>query len=346
VILEVRERPSTGWALMSPALAVSAALLVSAVLVVASGASVVPAFEALVRGAFGSKFALLETLVVATPLMFTGLSVAIAFKARLYNIGAEGQLYAGALAAAAVATGKLGLPEGLFLPLALVAGFLGAGAVLVGPAMLKTRFQVDEVVTTLLLNFIILLVVSLIVLGPWKDPLFASASVPVLEGARLPRFTGTRLGYGIVLAVAAALLLWIVIQRTGLGYRIQAIGSNRRAAEFHGISTTRTILAAALISGGLAGLAGACQLLGSTYRLSEGLAVGYGYAGIAVALLARLNPLGVVGAAVFFAAVKTGSDNLAREFAVPPALADVIQGLALLFMLAALVLVNFRVRRD
>jgi simple sugar transport system permease protein len=330
---------------MSPALAVSAALLVSAFLVVAAGAPVVASFEALVRGAFGSKFALLETLVVATPLIFTGLSVAVAFKARLYNIGAEGQLYAGALAAAAVATGKLGVPEGVLLPAALVGGFIGGGVALAAPAVLKTRFHVDEVVTTLLLNFIILLVVSLVVLGPWKDPLFASASVPVLADAKLPRFTGTRLGYGIVLAGAAAGVLWILIQRTGLGYRIQAIGSNRRAAEFAGISATRTILATALISGGLAGLAGTVQLLGSSYRLSEGLAIGYGYAGIVVALLARLHPLGVLGAAVFFAAVKTGSDNLAREFTVPPAIADVIQGLALLFMLAALLLVNFRIRR-
>jgi simple sugar transport system permease protein len=234
----------------------------------------------------------------------------------------------------------------VLLPAALVGGFIGGGVVLAVPAMLKTRLHVDEVVTTLLLNFIILLVVSLVVLGPWKDPLFASASVPVLADAKLPRFTGTRLGYGIVLAGAAAVLLWILIHRTGLGYRIQAIGSNRRAAEFHGISATRTILTTALISGGLAGLAGTVQLLGNSYRLSEGLAIGYGYAGIVVALLARLHALGVLAAAVFFAAVKTGSDNLAREFTVPPAIADVIQGLALLFMLAALLLVNFRIRRE
>ena len=345
MILEVRERPSRAWAVLSPVLAVLAGMAISAILIGAAGAPIAPAFEAIFRGSLGSRFALLETLVIATPLVLTGLSVAVAFKAKLYNIGAEGQLYIGALAAAAVATGKLGLSGPLLLPAALVAGFLGAGLFLVGPAALKTKFDVDEVVTTLLLNFIALLVVSLVVLGPWKDPLAASSSVPVLAQAELPRFTGTRLGYGVFIALGAAAVMWVIMYRTGLGYRIHAIGSNIRAARFHGIATTRTLLVTALISGGLAGLAGTVQLLGNSHRLSENLAIGYGYAGIVVALLARLNPVGVVGAAVFFAAIKTGSDNLAREFAVPAAMADVIQGLTLLFMLAALLLVSFRIRR-
>jgi simple sugar transport system permease protein len=346
VILEPREHVSRTWVVLSPIAAGVAALLVGTILIAWAGAPIAGAYGALVDGAVGSRFALLETLVTATPLILTGVCVAVAFQARFYNIGAEGQLYAGALVATGLAGGFLDWPAYVLLPVVLAGSFLAGGLLLSGPALLKTQLGVDEVVTTLLLNFIMLLVVDMVVLGPWKDPLLTNSSFKVLDAAELPQLvSSSRLHWGLVIAVAIAIVVWVVMRRTALGYEIKAVGSNARAARFTGISTLRTILVTALISGGLAGVAGGVQLLGLNHALSTKLSSGFGYAGIVVALLARLDPLGVIGAAVFFAAISTGADNLSREFEIPIYLSEVIQALSLLFMLVALLLVRYRIRR-
>ena len=257
--LERRAETPAVLSVAVPVLALLAAFVIGALLIVISGASVPAAYAAMVEGAFGSRFALTETLTRAAPLMLTGLAAAVAFRARLWNIGAEGQLYGGALAAVWIGTAPLGIPDALLLPAVILAGAVAGGLLLLGPAVLKTRFGVDEVVTTLLLNFIVLLFVSMMIEGPMKDPMAMgwpqSETLPM--AAELPRLIPrTRLHAGLIMALVAAGLIYVMMTRTVLGFEMRAVGASPRAARFAGMGVGRVMLLVALISGGLAGLAG------------------------------------------------------------------------------------------
>jgi general nucleoside transport system permease protein len=218
----------------------------------------------------GSRLALLETLNRATPLIFTGLAVAVAFRAKLWNIGAEAQLYAGAIVAVLLGTGALGAP--FVLPLSALAAMVAGGLLLLGPALLKVRLGVDEVVTTLLFNFIMLLFVSYLLEGPMKDPMgMGWPKSPALDReARLPRIVdGLRLHWGFALALIAAVIVWVIQTRTTLGYEMRAVGQNVRAARFAGMPVNGVILKTALLSGGLAALAGWSEVAGLKGHLSS-----------------------------------------------------------------------------
>jgi simple sugar transport system permease protein len=287
-------------------------------------------------------------LTRATPLILTGLAVSVAFRARLWNIGAEGQLYMGALAATALGTGLVDLPAFLLLPLLVVAGALAGAAMLAWPALLKTRLGVDEVVVTLLSNFLVALLVAMLLEGPLKDPMGLGwpQSEPVVAAGELPKLVpGMRLHAGFVLALALALATWIVMSRTTLGLRIRAVGLNAVAARFAGIGVGRTILWTALLSGGLAGIAGVSEVAGLKGNLTTDLSPGFGYAGIVVATLARLHPGGVVLSAIFVAGIFVGADAMSRGVGVPSYIADVIVAAALLSMLVALLFLRYRVSR-
>lgn len=329
-----------------PVLAVLAALILCAVLVLWAGANLGTAYLALFDGALGSRFAVLETFVKTAPLILTGLAVALAFRARFWNIGAEGQLYAGALATTWLA---LTFPEAspwILLPAMLAASAAAGGLWALGPGLLKARFRVDDVVTTLLLNYIMLYLVSALVDGPWRDPVSQWPQSPeIAEGAQLPiLLERSRFHLGIPLAFVCAAAVWLLLGRTALGYEIRAVGANPRAAEFGGIPTTRVVATTALLSGGLAGLAGAGELAGIQFHLMEALSPGYGYSGIVVAMLGGLHPLGVVLAAFFFGIINNGAQTMSRATGVPTYLVEVMQGLTLLTMLAALLLNEYRVR--
>lgn len=346
--LEARPHVPLALSLLAPVGAVAAALLLCALLVAWSGASVPRAYTLMAEGALGSRFALTETLTRATPLILTGLAAAVAFRAKLWNIGAEGQLYMGALVAVVLGGGLLDLPSWLLLPLVLIAGAAAGGVTLLGPAVLKVRFGVDEVVTTLLLNFIVLLFVSMLLEGALKDPMGMGwpQSAPVIEAAELPKLVErTRLHAGLLLALGLAALLWFVDTRTVWGYENRAVGANPRAAQFAGMPVTRIMLRTALVSGGLAGLAGAAEVTGLKGYLTLDLSPGFGYSGIVVAMLAQLHPIGVVGAAVFIAAVFVGADAMSRATAVPNYIADVLVALSLLCMMVAGLLARYRLRR-
>lgn len=345
--LEPLARPSALAALLWPAGALLFTLAVAALLVLAAGAPPLAAFRSILEGAAGSQNALLETLTRATPLIFTGLAVAVAFRARLWNIGAEAQLYIGAVVTVLLGTGALGLPALLLLPLIMVAAAFAGGLTLLGPTWLKTRFGVDEVVTTLLLNFIVLLLVSLLIEGPLKDPrgLGWPQSERLVAEARLPRLvTGRRLHWGFPIALGAALLVWLVMARTTFGFAMRAVGQNRAAARFAGIRVERVLLGTALLSGGLAALAGFSEAAGLRGNLTRDLSPGFGYTGIVVAMLAGLHPLGVVLAAVFVAGIFVGADATSRTAGVPSYLANVIVATALLSMVTALMLARYRIR--
>ncbi|MFQ5775287.1 MAG: ABC transporter permease [Kiloniellaceae bacterium] len=346
--LERRETTSIALAALAPFAAVAAALLLCAALILWSGAPVLEAYAILFKGAFGSRLAVTETLARAAPLILTGLAAAVAFRAKLWNIGGEGQFYVGALIAAAAGSGAIVLPSLLLVPLVLALGAAGGALLLLGPAWLKTRLGVDEVVTTLLLNFVMLLFVSMMIEGPMKDPLAFGwpQSAPVLDEAVLPKLIArTRLHAGFLIALAMALVFWLIDARTVWGYQARAVGANPRAARFAGMPIGAVMLRAAVFSGGLAGLAGACEVTGLKGYLTLDLSPGFGYTGIVVAMLAQLSPPGVVGAAVFVAAVFVGADAMGRAVNVPSFIADVIVAVSLLSMLIAVLMTRYRIRR-
>lgn len=349
--LEKRGEPSVIALVIAPIAAVAVTLVVTALLVLWAGAPVGKTYALLFQGGFGSVFALSETFTRATPLILTGLAATVAFKARLFNIGAEGQLYAGALAAIAVGGlhGGTGLEWSpwIVFPLMMLAAALAGALLLLGPALLKTRLGVDEVVTTLLLNFIMLLLVSAMLDGPMKDPTAMGwpQSVALNGDLELSKLVeGTRVQTGLLWATTLAVMLWAVFKYTTIGFSIRAVGANARAASFAGVPVTGTVVLVAMLSGALAGLAGAIEVAGRTSYVTLDMSPGYGYSGIVIAMLAGLHPIGVLAASVFVAGVLVGADSMSRAIGVPTYIADVIVATSLLSVLVATLLTQYRVR--
>lgn len=346
--LEPRSETPVAWALAAPLLAVAAALGLCAIPLWIAGADVLRAYGLILTGSLGSFFALSETLARATPIMLTGLAAAVAFRARLWNIGGEGQLYAGALAAVALGTGALDLPGYLLLPLVLAGGASAGAVLMLGPTILKTRLGVDEVVTTLLLNFVVLLFVGMMLEGPMQDPMGMGwpQSAPVLDQAVLPPLVARgRVHAGLILAVVLGVVVWFVVARTIWGFELRATGINARAARFAGMPVERVLWRTALVSGALAGLAGVGEVTGLKGYLTQDLSPGYGYAGIVVAMLAQLHPLGVLLAALYVAAVFVGADSMSRALGISSYIANIIVATSLLTMLLAGLAIRFRIRR-
>jgi simple sugar transport system permease protein len=347
--LEPIANPSLGRSLGPPALAVAATVVIASLLAMVAGANPFSVLGLILKGAFGSQFAALETLNRATPLIFTGLAIAVAFKAKFWNIGAEAQLYAGALITVVLGTGALPWPSFALIPTLMVGAVLAGAVLLLIPAILKTRFGVDEVVTTLLFNFIFLLFISMLLEGPLKDPMGMGwpKSARVLSEARLPRIVdGLRLHWGFGLAILCAVAVWVIQTRSTLGYEMRAVGLNREAAAFAGIPVNTVLVKTALLSGGLAALAGFSEVAGLKGSLTLDLSPGFGYTGIIVAMLALLNPLGVIVTALFVAGIFVGADSMSRAAGVPTYLADMMLATALLLMVLAILLTRFRVVRD
>jgi ABC-type uncharacterized transport system permease subunit len=339
--------PSPAWQVLSVFIALIAAFAVSAILIRLSGASAVEAFSALWQGSFGSPRAILETLTKSTPLIFVGLATTVAFRAKVWNIGGEGQLVSGALAAYGMTRLLAGLPPPIIVTAAILAAAAG-GAVWGGIAgVIKARFNVDEVIVTVLLNYIMVYLLSFLLMGPWRDPsgFFAQTS-SLADGVQLPLiFSNSRLHFGFALALVMAAAVYVLLWKTPLGFEIRAIGSNRTAAKFQGLNVEWLVVVVMLMSGALAGLAGGSELIGLHHRLRMDISVGYGYTGIIIALLGRLHPAGTVLAAVFFGALVNGATRIQIDTGVPVALIDAIQGVVLLFLLASDALSHYRIRR-
>jgi len=322
-------------------LAVGAAVCVVAllgILLVITGHDAGRALAAFWSGSFGSGYAFVSaTLVRAIPLILAGLAVALAFRAGVWNIGAEGQLLVGAAAASAVGLSLAEQMGGLALFPALIAG-AAAGALLAGIAgLLRARFGVLEIISTIMLNFVALHLVGYLVRGPLQEPtgLYPqSATLPL--AARLPVVTpGTRLHWGIIIAALAALGLWSALRFTEAGFRVRAVGANPVAARIAGsIDVGATTFAAFLVSGALAGLAGAVEVTGVTYALYESLSPGYGYTAIAVALLARLDPLGILITGTLLGALQAGGAAMQRDAGVPSVLVSIVEAVLILAMVS------------
>ena len=342
--LEARNSTPAWFNLALPVAAVFVTLVLCSGLIVLAGASVFSSYAIMATAAFGDLYSATETLVRAAPMIFTGLAVAVAFRAKFWNIGAEGQLLAGAVASCMV--GGIAMPGALGMSAMAIAGAIAGGVAALVPALLRVKLKVDDVVSSLLLNSVIFFALMALIEGPWKDSLSGyPISPPIQDSAIFPVFiAGTRLHLGVLAALLMAPLIWFVISRTVLGFSIRVTGENPEAARYSGINIDRVLVLTALLSGGLAGLAGVCQVGGVHYQVMAEISPGYGYSGIVIAMLARLNPLGVVPAAIFLGAVMTGADAMSRATGVPAFLSEVIQGTALLSMLAALLFMNYRLR--
>jgi len=345
--LEPRSEIPLWMNLTAPIAAVVSALIICGALILWAGEPVITAYAALFKGALGSRFALSETLTRATPLILTGLAAAVAFRAKLWNIGGEGQFYMGALAATWLGAGSITMPSYIMIPFLLLVGALAGGLLLLVPTLLKTHLKVDEVVTTLLLNFIVLLFVNYLLEGPLKDPMSLGwpQAAPIIDEGVLPKILSrSRLHLGLGIAVIAAVVVWVLMRFTVWGHEIRAVGYNFMAAGFAGISVNKTIILTALISGGMAGIAGVGEVAGTKGYLTLDLSPGFGYAGIAVAMLAALHPLAVVASALFLSAIYVGADAMSRAINVPTYIADVIVATSVLAVLVSFMLTRYHVR--
>lgn len=357
--LEKRLEYSRTAVFLVPIVSIVLALIFGALLLLLVGANPWQTYRAMVEGAIGTPaqwqegryFNLIETLVKATPLMLTGLSVAVAFRMRFWNIGAEGQLVMGGVAAAAVALWAPVylpfLPESrwIYLPLIFMASMAVGAIWALIPAFLKAYLKVDEIITTLMFNYIAILFYQYLFNIAWKDPggfgFPGTALLP--EFTWLPRLSG-RLHWGFILALVAAVVVWLILDRTRWGYEIRLIGESQMAGKYAGISLAASILLVMFLSGGLAGLAGMSEVAGISHRLQRGLAVGSGFTGIIVAWLAQLNPWGVLLVAFLLAALLVGGEQIQMTMGLPASVAPVLQGAILLFVLGGNLFIRYRLR--
>lgn len=311
-------------------------LLVSGPILVA-GADPIAAYHAYFIVPLTSQFRFLEILVSATPLMFAGAAVAIAFRAGYWNIGVEGQLLMGGVAAAGLGMAMTDVPTIVALPVMLVAAALAGAAWALVPALLRVRLGIDEVVTTLLLNPVALLIVKSLVQGPWRDPMGIIESPPISETAHLPQLVErSRLHLGFIIALVILALAWYMLGRTAVGLRIRAVGLAPHAARFAGIRVERTLLGVALISGAVGGIAGFSEVAGIQFRLTSGFSPGFGYTGIVVAMLGGLTMPGVLASALLLGDLNVGAGAAERSLDIPSQMGRVVQGALLLTVVGLL----------
>ena len=335
-----------------PLIALVLALIFSGILLWIFGANPFETYAAMAAGAFGQRYHISETILRAIPLMLTGLSVGIAFRMLFWNIGAEGQFVWGAIRRdlgrpLSAGTHRRTAPVGLFA-LMIIAAF-AAGAIWgLIPAFLKTALRVNEIITTLMFNYVALLWMQYLYTGSWKDPegfgFPGSAQFP--QHAWLPRLPIDlgRVHYGLIIAIIVAFLIWLVLDRTKWGLEIKVIGKNPVAARYAGMNIARNVLLVMCISGGVAGLAGFSQVAGVAHRLQNGIAVGDGFTAIIVAWLGKLNPWAILVVSILLAGLSTGGDQLQITMGLPAAVSGVLQGSILFFVLGADVFINYRLR--
>jgi simple sugar transport system permease protein len=330
-----------------PLIAILITFVLVSVLILIAGANPIDTFNEMLLTPLTKRLSREDILVESTPLLLTGVAVAFAFAGGYYNIGAEGQLYAGALAAAFLGPQLENLPAVLAIPLMVLAGAAAGALWALPPAILKVKLRVDEVVTTLLLNSVILFLVSAMLNGPWRDPVSGwPQSPPIATTAQFPQLLPrSQVHFGLVLAVLAVIAFWWVFRRTRFGLEVRATGLGREAANFMGVRVGRTMLTVALISGAIAGIAGVSEVAGKHYHLIEGISPGYGYTGIIVATLGGLTAPGLALGGVFLALIDAGSLSASRALDVPRYLGDIIQAVLLLVLLATLLLNRYRIRR-
>jgi len=352
----MRSRLSTLFDALLPVMATLAALAVGAVMLFFLGANPLEAYGALWEGAFGSTNAFAETLVKATPLLLVALGICISFRGDVINIGGEGQMIVGAILATWVGLTFTGLPGWLVITLAMVAGFIGGGIWGGIPGFLKAYFNVNEILSTVMMNAIAVQLMNFLLRGPMIDPAQAqlASQIPqtarLLEQFRLPRWVPTRLHLGALIAVILAVLVYVLLWRTTLGYRIRAVGLNPNASRYAGINVKQHVVLALLLSGAFAGLAGTIQVYGVNFRMiTDGSASGFtgsaGFNGIVAALFGQLHPIWSIPASVLFGALLVGANSMQRAVQVPSALVIALNGLVVVFVVSSEIWRRRRQRR-
>lgn len=348
-------QPTAQWAQgpLVPLVSVSLALVLGAIFVLVSGNDPIAAYGALLKGAFGSPYDITETLINAIPLTLAGLSVAVAFRTGLFNIGAQGQLLVGAVAAGAVGARFADLPAVLLFPMTLLAGVLGGGAYGAIAGWLKATRGVNEVITTIMQNYIIVFVMHwLLQNGPMSAPnaLGTPASAPIGAGAVLPVIVPdtlvplSRLHAGLILAILAVVVFWFLLWRTALGYELRAVGLGPRAAAQAGIEPKRRMVIVMAIAGGFAGLAGMIQVSGLFHRVYDGFSAGFGFDAIAVALLGKNSPIGIALAGLLFGAFARGGAIMQSNANISSHLVEILEAI-ILFVIAAETIVRAIAKR-
>lgn len=346
--IEKRITPSVSSSILATSASLVLALIVCGFLLLLFGVSPLKTYVAMVTSAFGSVYSISEVLVKAIPLMLCGLGISVAFKRKFWNIGTEGQLAVGGITATGIALFLpkywQNIPGWTHLLLAAIAGFVSGGLWGLLPAVLQKCFTVNEILTTLMFNYVAIQMVEYLFYGPWKDPkgygFPGTAEFP--PSALLPRLSG-RVHLGLVFAIVAAVLLWFVLKRTTWGFEIKTIGANPHAAKYAGMNLAINLLQVAFLSGGLAGLAGMAEVCGIAHRLTKGLTVGYGFTAITVSWLAQLHPLGVLVAAFFIAGLLVGGDQIQISMGLPASVAVILQGTILFFILAGEILQSHKI---
>jgi general nucleoside transport system permease protein len=346
--VEPRRQTPASLLWLTPPLSVAVTIAAAAVLFACMGHEPGRALYDLFVGPLLSVQGLTELALKASPLVLIGVGLAAGFRANVWNIGAEGQLIMGAIAGGGVALALYGQEGVWILPLMCVAGVLGGMAWGAIPAFLRTRFEVNEILVSLMLTYVAGLLLSLLVLGPWKDPegLNFPQSRMFSEAAVLPVLVeGTRMHAGVLVSLAVALIAWVVMSRSILGFEIRAVGSAPAAARYAGFSRNRVIWLTMMAGSGLAGLAGVFEVAGPIGQLIPKLTPGYGFTAIIVAFLGRLQPLGILVAGLVMALTYIGGDNAQVDMGLPNAAVGVVQAMLLFFLLASDFLVRYRVRR-
>ena len=339
-----RERVIPGTQAAAFVVGIAVALLLGAVLLWVSDHSPTEVYERMFDSAFQGTDSLSRTLERATPLALTGLAVAVAGSMGLWNIGAEGQMMAGATVAAGVAMVADGLSGPLLIAVLMASGVAGGMVLMLGPALARSHLGVSEIITTLMLVYVAIRVVEWLEVGPWKDP--GSLGFPRIEEvpdhAALPGLFG-RVNIGALIALGLLIVFSLAVSRTAWGYELRLAGSSPDTARYAGVSMRRKVLAALLLSGGIAGLAGAVQLTGTEVRLTPGLSNGFGFSGIIVAALALMRPSGVAVVAIVFGAVQVGGQSI-QTLGVSSAISTILQAMILFGALVAAVFFNYRIR--
>ncbi|MFO7895883.1 MAG: ABC transporter permease [Candidatus Cloacimonadales bacterium] len=342
--LEQRERVTSNQELLITLAAIASALILSGIFIALNGVNPFLAFAKVLSSAFGSVYGFSETLLKSIPLIFTGLAVAVALNSKIWNIGAEGQLYFGAIMSTAYVMHGPILPTPIMLLVLFVLGALGGAIWAAIPALLKIKFKMNEVISTLLLNYVAINIADYFLFGPWKgkDKFPYTPEFPIQ--ARLPKIGLGRVHLGLVIALILVVLIYFIINHTKTGYRLRLTGSSLLAAKYAGINIKKMMFFVFLCSGALAGLAGMVQVTGVEYKLHQQISPGYGYTGIIVAWLARSNPFIIVLFAFFLSVLLKGADSLQIAMRLPAAVGVVIQSLILFAILGSELFKNYKIK--
>ena len=328
--------PKWATTLGAPVAGVIVGLVIGALLILLAGANPLAAYAVMVRGAFGGTRQIEETLLKTAPLLLMGLGLTAAFRARVWNIGGEGQYYVGALFGGAIALTFPGWPRPLLITAMLLGGVMGGALWATLPGLLKIRRGMSEIISTLMLNYIAILFMQYVARGPLQEPGgYLPESAQFVPAARMPTFFGSRIHLGVFLALVFIPIVYALLWSTPLGFRLRAVGSRASVARYAGISVEKIILFALTFSGALAGLAGIIEVSTLHTRLKADISGGYGFSGILVALLGRMHPVGVAVASLFFAALTIGAQTMHVIYGLPDALASAIQAIVVLCVLAA-----------